>query len=314
MADTFDISGFKKYLFLEPHRFRMDGLSIWYNSIPLPIDLFDLFFESWRDYFQLYLDHLMAGLLIEHICNSGNADAFTASSFPDAELVKAHRTVLHKNLEVALQTTPELSSVAKKIATILGIDSYEISLQNILDAASVDGKKYQRLYIPKALREVIKSEVAGSLQSFATSNGDMIGNIIADQLKLYRSGFGDALAGLFNKLIDYKVDKCSGFIKQQSLTVLNVQDNVELGMVVPVVVQRTTDSALWEPAFDGEVKMRLNPKHPFYKFIAKDKGNAEVIKFLSVMTLLEANCPNDKDLKIWEAIRTSISRSLWIND
>lgn len=314
MANTFDISGFKKYLFLEPERFKVDGLSIWYNSIPLPIDLFDLFFESWRDYFHSYIDHLMAALLLEGICDVHRDLDFTPSSFPDAELLKKHKVTIHENMDSLLQSRPEFHSIAKKVSSILGIEEYEINLQNLLAAASIDGKKYKRLYIPKALRGAIKEKSPNSARSFATSNGDMIGNIIADQLKLYRSGFGDALAGLFNKLIDYKVEECSGFIQRQSLTVLNVQDSAELGFIVPVVVQRTTDGALWEPLFDGEVKMRINPKHPFYKLLAKNKDNPEIIKLLSVMTVLEANCPNDKELKTLEAIRASISRSLWLND
>jgi hypothetical protein len=314
MSNTFDISGFKKFIFLEPDRFRIDGLSIWYNSIPIPVDLFDLFFESWRDYFQSYLDHLMVALILEEICASNKNLSFSASSFPDAELVKEHRILLHKKMEKLLQDRPVFSSVAKNLSNILGVEKYEINIQDLLEAASVDGKKYKRLYVPKGLKEAIKESIPGSLEEFAVSNGDMIGNIIADKLKLYRSGFGDALAGLFNKLLDYKVDKCSGFIGKRSQTVLNVSGSKEHGFIVPVIVQRTTDSALWEPIFDGEVKIRINPKHPFYKVITKNSDNSDVIKLLSVMTVLEANCPNDNELKTLETIRSSISRALWISD
>ena len=184
----------------------------------------------------------------------------------------------------------------------------------MLEAASADGKKYKRLYVPNGLKAAIKESILGSVEEFAVSNGDMIGNIIADKLKLYRSGFGDALAGLFNKLLDYKVDKCSGFIGKRCQTVLNVSGSKEHGFIVPVIIERTADSALWEPIFDGEIKMRINPKHPFYKLIAKNSNNSDVMKLLSVITVLEANCPNDNELKALETIRSSISRALWLND
>src|ERR1700757_2171682 len=107
MSSTYDIAGFKKYILLEPDRFRIDGLSIWYNSIPIPLDLFDLFFESWRDYFQSYLDHLMAALMLEGISAADGNIEFSASSFPDADLVKQCRIMIHKKMETLLKEQPE---------------------------------------------------------------------------------------------------------------------------------------------------------------------------------------------------------------
>ena len=40
-------------------------------------------------------------------------------------------------------------------------------------------------------------------------NTDMFGNIIADRYNIYRAGFGDALAFIFNALLDFRI-LCSG--------------------------------------------------------------------------------------------------------
>ena len=64
MNYVFDSTDFKSYLLANSAKFRVDGLSIWFNSIPLPVDLFDQLFNDSSDYFKLYLDHIVAAVVL----------------------------------------------------------------------------------------------------------------------------------------------------------------------------------------------------------------------------------------------------------
>ena len=82
MKHVFDHPGFKKYLLTEEGKFKEDGMSIWFNMIPIPLDLFDRFFDSWRDYFALYLDHLMVSIILANNINELTAMELSFDDFP----------------------------------------------------------------------------------------------------------------------------------------------------------------------------------------------------------------------------------------
>lgn len=314
MGYVFDISGFKAFILEESGRFRIDGLSIWYNSIPIPVDLFEIFFDSWRDNFKIYLDHLMVALMLEQLLQEHEELELSVQDFPNAEAIKSKRQALFKVLSECKSTRSEFASLAQELAAILSVENYQFDINDLLDAASIEGKKYKRMFLPKEFRKLIKIRIAGSLDSVATSNGDMFGNIIADRLKLYRSGFSDALAGLFNKLLEYKIDKCSGFIAVTGSSILRFGDEGSSNKLIQVIKEKTVDGSLWEPLFDGEIKIRLNPSHPHYEVITKCSNPEAVIKILGVMARLEMNCSNGNELKIIENVRARISRELWMSD
>lgn len=313
MKHVFDIAGFKKYLLTEENRFRIDGLSIWYNSIPIPVDLFDIFFESWPDLFKCYLDHLMAALILEEAYRLKYPSEFSFSQLPDPDLIKIMEIEFRQNMSTVITENKNFSKTAKKMAKTLSVEQYELDITTLLECASVKGKKYSRLYLPREFREEICRSLPAALKGIAISNGDMFGNILADKLNLYRSGFSDALAGLFNKLLDYKSRECSGLIKSQNSVTLNF-DNKGGDNYAQFTEQKTTDGSLWEPYFDGEIKIKLNPNHPHFSSISNCSNPEAVLKILSVMARLEMNCENEKELKTLEAVRSSISRALWIEN
>ena len=131
---------------------------------------------------------------------------------------------------------------------------------------------------------------------------------------LYRGGFGDAVIALFNKLLDYKIEKCPGFIGGVNSVSLSFSDNERSSKEENIIIEKVRDGSLWEPVFDGSLKTKINPEHPFYKEILSC-GNPDVVfEFLTKMADLEMNSHNSQELKILENIRVGISRALWMRD
>ncbi|WP_210437722.1 hypothetical protein, partial [Vibrio crassostreae] len=73
-------------------------------------------------------------------------------------------------------------------------------------------------------------------------NTDMFGNIIADRYNIYRSGFSDALAIIFNALLEFRI-LCSG--RGEHLQKIRVM--APLIEDIDVRVGKTSDGSLWEP-------------------------------------------------------------------
>lgn len=313
MNDVFDISGFRSFLLADEKRFRLDGLSLWYNSIPLPVDLFEFFFDSWRKNFKLYLDHLMVALMLEEALVIHSELGLSVEEFPNVAKVNENKGDLFRVVSERKTANIEFKGLSQELAGVLSVENYQLDVGELIGAASVDGKKYKRLFVPKRFREIINRRLPNALKHVATSNGDMFGNVMADDLKLYRAGFGDALAGIFNKLLEYKIDKCSGYIAVTSSSILHFNEDESGHTLLPVIQERTTDGSLWEPFFDGQIKIRLNPRHPHYEAITKCNNPEATLELLSVMSKLEMNCSNGNELKMLENIRAKVSRELWVS-
>jgi hypothetical protein len=313
MKHVFDNPGFKKYLLSEEGRFKADGLSIWFNMIPIPLDLFDNFFDSWRDYFALYLDHLMVSIILATNINELNARELNFRDLPSDGLSLKSRDDLKGIISNSLRSDSRYQLVAQEISNALGVEGYILESSALMDASSHKGKKYERLFIPKFIRTLIQRDYPLVLDKVATRNGDMFGNIIADGIGLYRAGFGDALSALFNKLLDYKIDKCAGIISRENSVKLRFENSTDCSIDERVLHARSSDGCLWQPLFDGDVKMKLNPNHPFYKVIA-DSGNPQAIfQILLKMSELESYSSSSRELELIEGFRKNLSRGLLDN-
>ena len=313
MKDVFDNLGFKSYILSEEKKFKADGLSIWFNTIPIPLDLFDIFFDSWREFFELYLDHLMVSIILANNINSLDSREMGFNDFPTDGLSLGLRHDVEEIIIYCLRADSGYQLLAQEISTILGVEGYILESSALMNALSHKGKKYERLFIPRFVRTLILRDYPLALNKVATRNGDMFGNIIADGIGLYRAGFGDALSALFNKLLDYKIDKCSGIINRENSVKLRFENNSDCSVEDRVLHIRSSDGCLWQPFFDGDVKMRLNPNHPFYKVIA-DSGSPEAIfQLLLKMSEIESHSSSNRELELLEGFRMNISRGLFSN-
>ena len=70
-----------------------------------------------------------------------------------------------------------------------------------------DKVSQEKLAVAQKIKDYV-SETAPKLNSnIGISNGDMFGNVIADELKIYRSGFSDAFAGIFKEYLEFKFER-----------------------------------------------------------------------------------------------------------
>ena len=141
----------------------------------------------------------------------------------------------------------------------------------------------------------------------------MFGNVIADEMSIYRIGFNDALASIFSKLLDFKICECSGILSSRPMITL-VSPSAESNANISnrFIYERTSDGSLWEPIYDGECKVRVNPSHPYFKSMPCYNDNKHYYEFILKLAEYEARLIDDKELKSIESMRINISRCLWI--
>jgi len=317
MAYVFDTVDFKKYLFSRSPKFRVEGLSLWAGSIPLPIDLFDQLFRDSHHYFELYLDHLLAALMIGSAISNKTLTGIELQDLPDKQVVDDN----YRGLEVALElefksNLAKYHNFSEEMATALAIDSYTIHIPSLLAALSHKGKKYLRIYCPLGIKKKVALDFDKFPEGLAYSNGDMFGNIVADKLGVYRSGFSDCLADLFNKLLDFKLDECSGSFRSEPKITLAVHSSSKgIGLADRFIFDATSDGSLWEPSYDGEYKVKLNPGHPYFKKLPEyTESSKSFYEFVAKISEYEAKLMDRKGLKYMESMRSTISRALWIEN
>ena len=134
----------------------------------------------------------------------------------------------------------------------------------------------------------------------------MFGNIIADRYNIYRSGFSDALAIIFNALLDFRI-MCSGrgahLSQVRVITPLIEEADIRLG--------KTSDGALWEPGYEDDHYIILNDEHPLMRNLSENEVKP-LAEFLFYIGEFENSQFSDASKKLVENLRQSISRSLWI--
>lgn len=308
MKYVFDNSGFKKFLLSEEDRFKADGLSVWFNTIPIPLDLFDSFFDEWRMFFQMYIDHLMASLVLSENIHALERKNIKFKELPGA--INHNIDDISDILKSSINNENKYVKVASKISELLGITNYCLDGKNLIKPLHHKGKKYERLFLPDQIKSEIKKEFPFALNHIGIKNGDMFGNIIADQIGLYRAGFGDALSSMFNKLLEYKIDKCSGKIKNESSVRLYFDENEEKDLDETFILSRTKNNCLWEPFFDGDVKFKLNPNHAFCNEVIDGNNKKVVLNILYKISEMEYYSTTNREVEFFEGFRLALSKKL----
>ena len=313
MKHVFDNPGFKNYLLSKKKKFKADGLSIWFSTIPIPLDLFDTFFDSWKEFFALYLDHLIVSIILANNIHLLNSREINFKDLPTDGLSPRSKDIVTEIIIHCLKSDSQYHKFAKELSNILGVDDYILEESALMSALSHKGKKYERLFIPTLFRTLISRDYPVALTEVAIKNGDMFGNIVADRIGLYRAGFGDALSALFNELLDYKIEKCSGLISHESSVKLRFENSSDPSVNSRVLHARSSDGCLWQPFFDGDVKMKLNPTHPFYKVIAECGNPLATFQILLRMSEIECHSTSTRELELIEGFRINLSKSLLDN-
>ncbi|MDP2572472.1 hypothetical protein Q8W40_09795 [Vibrio penaeicida] len=304
MSYQYDLSDFKRYLNNKSPKYRVDGLIFWQNRIPLPIDLFNKIFNESDQIVTDYVYQLAASAV-----TFSNRELFentfdiSVTDLPKGDLKKKHVALLNW-LNEQLSERSIITRMSYEIADILGLDEFSFSIEKVAEALHHQGKKYARIFMPEAVKAQYNS--VPYCEGVGADNTDMFGNIIADRYNIYRSGFSDALAIIFNALLEFRI-LCSGrgehLSKYRVMTPLIENIDVRFG--------KTSDGSLWEPGYEEDHYITLNNEHPLVSNLSSDasKPLAEVLFYLGEF---ENGQFSDTNKKLIENLRQEISRTLWI--
>lgn len=310
-TQTLNKHDFKKYLLEKLPDSRQEELIFWKKGIPLPIDLVYRIFDQRGKLLKIYLDHLSAVSLYLYSIK-------IESSNYDLEINKLP-SALNKNKEKKLSEqfykyylNSKISDLTNMLAERLYIVEYKFTEENYLTAICHEGRKYKRLYLPVKIKESIKIYNSELLKIVGISNGDMFGNIVADELGVYRSGFSDAFAAIFNKLLDFILDHSSD--KQISISTaskIKISQLQEPETPYKLISGKVEDGSLWEPKYlEAKSTFIINSKHPYYELINNKTGIEVLIDIVSQSSLIENETVRDSTSKILETYRQDLSRRL----
>ena len=305
MSYQYDLADFKRYLNNKNPKYRVDGLIFWQNRIPLPIDLFNRIFNESDQIVFDYVYHLVASAIVFNQRDSFEKELeIDVSDLPKNDL-KRKTFILEKWLDDQLLDNSQVVKFAHEVADTLGLDGFTLSAEKVAEALEHQGKKYARIFLPAVVQEQLRA--VPDCEKIGQDNTDMFGNIIADRYNIYRSGFSDALAIIFNALLDFRI-LCSGrggrLGKIRIIAPLVADIDVRLG--------KTADGSLWEPGYDNDHYITINKDHPLmhHLTVEQSKPLAECLFFLGEF---ENGQFSEESKKLVENLRQTVSRSLWIN-
>lgn len=311
---TLNKHDFKKYLLENLPDSRQEELIFWKKGIPLPIDLVYRIFDQRGELLKLYLDHLSAVSLYVYSAKiESYSYEFEINNIPTSANKIREKILLEQFNKYYLKS--KISDMINLLAESLYLVEYKFTEQSYKSAICHEGRKYKRLYLPTKIRENIKKFDPDLLKIIGLSNGDMFGNIVADELGVYRSGFSDAFAAIFNKLLDFIFDKSYGKIVGNS-SASNIRISKLNEPEIPYLKFKSgkiEDGSLWEPRYtDAESTFVLNNKHPYYELINNKSGIEVLIDIVSQSAVIENETIRDSTSKILETFRQDMSRRLRI--
>jgi hypothetical protein len=309
---TLNKHDFKKFLLEKLPDSKQEELIFWKKNIPLPIDLVYRIFDERGELLKKYLDYISAILLHSYSDRNKSFNyKIETSNLPSLENKKFKNIFEEQYNSYYLKS--DISNVTNILSEKFLIDKYNFTFENYFDAICHEGRKYKRLYLPNNIKGIIRNFDGRILEDIGISNGDMFGNIISDTLGVYRSGFSDAFAAIFNKLLDFLLEQNNG--KQiytssaSSIKISQVQEPENIS--IKYNIYKIADGSLWEPKYiDAKSTFILNTKHPYYELINFKTSIEVLIDIVSVSALIESETVRDATSKILEINRQEISRKL----
>lgn len=261
MAEQYSFPDFINFCANHDEAYRLDGEVFWYNRIPVPSVLIKKLFFSAHQTLKCYNSHLLSGITLSlHDLTYPQDKIFYL--FPDPNAVAENEAYLRKAWENS-QDLARFKEFESKLVSCSGVDTQHLSYADFVSCLGHKGKKYERLYYPETVRQLIHNSFPKVSEMLRRNNGDMFGNVIADSENIYRAGFGDAFAGIFNRYLDFKFDVFPNLAPQLAdkgqVEIVSVR---ETGAIVPVDY---AEGNLWEPDLEqgGKIGVQIDRNHPF---------------------------------------------------
>lgn len=304
---------FKKYLLASLHDARQDQLIFWKNVIPLPLDIVYDIFEKRGILMSKYLDQLGAAYLHAWILNqNGTVLGKESDNQPSADNLALKSRITADFL--AFQDASGAGKMLQGFAERLLLADYQPGADAFFQAICHEGKKYSRIYIPAAFKNEISPVFPEFLTAYGKKNGDFFAGVIADHLGIYRSGLGDALVAIFNKLIDFiLLNATPGQKNYASTSGFRISaSGDDLAPDLDFAKASLPDGSIWEPLYrNAASSFTLNRNHPFSSFFADPaKHGGLIVQLLTAMSKIEDETIKPSERKVIEKFRQDVSREL----
>ena len=266
MNHNYSFPDFMNFCSISNESMRAERDVFWYNRIPVPIVLVKKIFFSSDRFLRIYSQHLLAGVMLAlyELGRSQRSGVFDL--FPDPEKLKQFRSDgWIQDLWNYCQGIQAFKTFETDLSQLTGCGIYELSVTDLELTLSHKGKKYERLYSPQSVKQLILTSFPKVLDLLKGGNGDFFGNVIADELKIYRSGFGDAFAVLFNRYLDFKFEYFPNLDPRVALQGQMAELSIKsFGTLKPVDY---SEGYLWNPLFQqgGSIGVELDRNHPIFE-------------------------------------------------
>ena len=254
-----------------------------------------------------YLDHLISAYAVQtyDLLHSTNF----LSKVPASDTVRDSATALVQALGVA-RANEKFCLLEDQIIQASGLKNYQrLNTERFLETLKHTGKKYERIYVPKKVKDFV-TDIAPKLNTgVGISNGDMFGNVIADELQIYRSGFSDAFAGVFKEYLKFKFQHFGNL--DPSLSALGLVQELSYENTGSVIFSKHITGNLWEPRLgqNGEINAYVNDSHPV--FLDESISRDQIFDlFLLAVSHEEMHMMNDHAKEVIENFRQRVSGTL----
>lgn len=240
---------------------RVEDQICWFNNIPLPIVLVKTIFSDSEKYLKLYSNHLLTSVILALNELGNNEVGIEFSSFPD------DRNRLHDGAHEPLtaawtyaQSLEKYAVLEQSVSLLCGLGPFKLNERDYIECLKHRGKKYDRLYCPESVKNILKSNFP-RVALLQNEKNDFFGNVIAEELSVYKSGFADAFAGIFNCYLDFKFDHFPLIDPREGLVgETEALSGGGLGKIQPVDY---ANGFLWHPVLQqsGYIGIELDKNH-----------------------------------------------------
>jgi len=272
MSENYSFPDFLSYCTTSHNSMRVDGEVFWFNKIPVPIVLVKKVFFSMDVILKSYSNHLLSALSLALYELSQSEQHGLFADFPDPDALRI------KQADGSIQAAWEFcqgiqlfKQFEQTLGLLTGLPNTELSLAEFERSLSFKAKKYDRLYFPESIKVELLRDFPKALDFLTRAKGDFFGNVIADDLSIYRAGFGDAFSGVFNHYLDFKFDRFPRLDPREAV-VGHFEDLTVKGMGSVKLVDYA-DGQLWDPFLqhEGGVGVEVDKNHPVLDLPAEDQ-------------------------------------------
>jgi hypothetical protein len=304
---------FKKYLLATLKDVRQEDLILWKKSIPLPVDLVHRIFDEGETLIIIYCHHIIGISVLTQYYTKREENLSVLDNYPFKNVIDEI-----KNIDIIFNEfveTTKTTRLLEELGKVFNMNLSSPTINDFINSISHDGRKYKRLYIPKLLKNKIVLIHPELLTHIGVSNGDMFGNVVADYLQIYRSGFSDAFAAVFNKLLDFFIEYQVATIELQTkrarIEIKQIKKDVEK---YAIIHERISDGALWEPRYENSRTITVvNEAHPYYSNVNEKNAQDILFEVMSKLSEMENNCVRESERRFYEMLRFELSRHLRLN-